>query len=69
MPPIDIAGKIWHLMRPEDSAATLSHQGPITLTEAMACGFQMWWNFSVTSCAAAGKAASVAARASAAAPA
>jgi hypothetical protein len=26
----------------------------MTLTEAIACGFQMWWNFRVTSCADAG---------------
>jgi hypothetical protein len=27
----------------------------MTLTEAIACGFQMWWNLSVTSCADAGE--------------
>jgi hypothetical protein len=49
-----MAGRIWHFNRLPDSRATFSHQGTMTLTEAIACGFQIWWNLRVTSCADAG---------------
>jgi hypothetical protein len=63
VPPPLIAGRIWHFSLLADSAAILVHHGPITCTEAIACGFQMWWNLSVTSCAIDGSATAAAAAA------